>query len=86
MRFLINKSTFEFKNKIYVAIELANFDTADGYHIDFGVFVSEDFIDADDDSFLYRLIDNKVYAYLPRELIETGSESEIKKYIKKNIG
>lgn len=26
------------------------------------------------------------YAYLPRELIETGSESEIKKYIKKNIG
>ena len=86
MRCGVNKDTFVFKNKIYVVIELANFDTADGYHIDYGVFVSEDFIDADDDSFLYRLIDNRTYAYLPRELLENGSESEIKEYIKNNIG
>lgn len=86
MKYCLNKETFVFGNKFYVAVELANFDTSDGYHIDFGVFVSEDFIDANDDSFLYRLIDNKVYAYLPRHLIETGSDSEIKEYIKNNIG
>ena len=40
----MNKETFVFGNKIYPAIELENFDTADGYYIDYGVFTSEDFI------------------------------------------
>lgn len=82
----MNKETFKFKNLTYPAIELENFDTADGYHIDFGVFVSEDFIDADDNTLLYRIIDDRMYGYLPREVIEKGTESEIRKYIKTNIG
>lgn len=82
----MNKETFVFGNKIYPAIELWDFDTSDGYHIDYAVFISEDFIDADDDTLLYRIIDDRMYAYLPREVIETGTESEIRKYIHDNIG
>lgn len=82
----MNKETFVFGNKIYPAIELENFHTADGYHIDYAVFTSEDFIDADDNTLLYRIIDDRMYGYLPRELIEKGTESEIRKYIKTNIG
>lgn len=76
------KETFVFGNKIYPAIELENFHTADGYYIDYAVFTSEDFIDADDNT----LYDDRMYGYLPRELIEKGTESEIRKYIKTNIG
>lgn len=82
----MNKETFVFGNKIYPVIELENFDTADGYYIDYATFTSEDFLDADDNTFLYRIIDDRMYAYLPRELIEKGTESEIRKYIIENIG
>lgn len=82
----MNKETFVFGNKIYPAVELENFDTADGFYIDYAVFTSEDFIDADDNTFLYRIIDDRIYGYLPREVIETGTESEIRKYIKTYIG
>ena len=82
----MNKETFVFGNKIYPVIELENFDTADGYYIDYATFTSEDFMDADDNTFLYRIIDDRMYGYLPREVIETGTESEIRKYIKTYIG
>ena len=77
----MNKDTFEFENKIYPVIELENFDTADGCHVDYAVFTSDDFLDVCTDG-----IDDEVYGYLPREVIENGTESEIRKYIKTNIG
>ena len=82
----MNKETFVFGNKIYPVVEISNFETADGYNIDYGVFTSEDFIDADNDSLLYRIIDDRMYGYLPRELLEKGTESQIRDYIKTNIG
>ena len=61
---------------------LFDFDTADGYNIDYDLFIREDFIDADDN----RIIDNRTYGYLPREFIEKCTEDEAREYIKKNIG
>lgn len=81
----MNKETFVYKNKIYFAIELEDFKTADGYKMDHAVFADEDFCEADDGSLGYRMIDEGLYAYLPRELIEKGTESEIRKYIHDNI-
>ena len=49
----MNKENIVFKDRLYPAIELFDFDTADGYNIDYGLFISEDFIDADDN---YRII------------------------------
>lgn len=82
----MNKETFDFKNKSYLAIALEDFKTADGYKMDHAVFADEDFCEADDGSLGYRIIDDRMYGYLPRELIEKGTESEIRKYIKTNIG
>ena len=82
----MNKENIVFKDKPYPAIELFDFDTADDYHVDYGLFTSEDFIDADDDSLSYRIIDNTVYGYLPREFIEKCTEDEAREYVKKNIG
>ena len=83
---MMNKETFVYKNKIYIGIELEDFNTSDGYNMDYGVFADEDFSNADDGSLGYRMLDDRVYAYLPRELMEKGTESEIREYIKKNIG
>lgn len=82
----MNKETFVYKNKIYFAIELEDFKTADGYKMDHAVFADEDFFDACDNSLLYGMIEDRIYAYLPRELIEKGTESEIRRYIQDNIG
>lgn len=82
----MNKENIVFKDKLYPIIELFYFDTADGYHIDHGTFISGDFIDADDNSLDYRIIDNTIYGYLPRELMIKCTEKELRKYIKKNIG
>lgn len=81
----MNKDTFEFENKIYPVIELENFDTADGCHVDYAVFTSDDFLDVCTDYFADESVD-EVYGYLPREVIEKGTESEIRKYILENIG
>lgn len=81
----MNKGTLVYKNKIYLAIELEDFKTADGYKMDHAFFADEDFCEADDGSLEYRMLDEGFYGYLPRELIEKGTESEIRKYIRKNI-
>lgn len=82
----MNKENIVFKDKSYPTIELFDFNTVDGYHVDHGLFISEDFIDADDKSLDYKIIDYSIYAYLPRELMEKCTEKELRKYIKKNIG
>lgn len=74
----MNKENIVFKDRLYPVIELFDFDTADGYNIDYGLFI----IDADDN----RIIDNTMYGYLPREFIEKCTEDEARDYIKKNIG
>jgi len=81
------KSELEYLDKKYPTVELFDFVTSDGYNIDYAVFVSEDFEEQPyDNELLFRLIDEKVYAYLPKELIVTGTEEEIRAYIKENIG
>lgn len=82
----MNKENIVYKHIFYPVIELFDFDTADGYHVDHGLFISEDFIDADDNSLNYRIIDNTVYGYLPREFMNKCTEDEAREYIKKNIG
>ncbi len=82
----MNKEPIIYKDKHYPAIELFDFDTADGYHVDYGLFISEDFMNADDNSLNYRIVDNTVYGYLPREFIEKCTEDEAREYVKKNIG
>ena len=82
----MNKETFKFKNKTYPIVELTDFDTVDCCYVEWGLFTSEDFIDADDNSLVYGIIDDEMYGYLPRNLLENGTESEIKEYIAKNIG
>ena len=79
----MNKENIVFKDRLYPAIELFDFDTADGYNIDYGLFISEDFIDADDNSLNYRIIDDRMYGYLPREFMEKCTEDEAREYIKK---
>lgn len=78
-------STIEYKGKVYLALELTNFNTIDGYHIDYGVFVEESFEDVDDDTLEYRMLDNGVYGYLPKDVIMKSSQ-EIREFIKQNIG
>lgn len=82
----MNKENIVYKDKLYPAIELFDFDTADGYHVDYGLFISEDFMNLNDNSLNYRIIDEKVYGYLPRKFIEKCTEDEVREYVKKNIG
>lgn len=74
-----------YNGQTYPAIELYDFDTADGYHIDYGVFADES-LDIDDDSLSFRILDNGVYGYLNAELLTNGTEEQIRKHIKENIG
>lgn len=82
----MNKENIVFKDRLYPIIELVDFDTADGYNINYGLFISEDFIDAYDNSLNYRIIDDRMYGYLPREFMEKCTEDEAREYIKKEIG
>lgn len=81
-----SRSSFDYKGVTHPAIELHNFDTADGYNVDYGVFTDEDFMDLDDDSLQYRMLDEKIYGYLPKLLLQKGTEEEVREYIKKEIG
>ena len=81
-----SRSSFEYKGTTHPAIELHNFDTADGCNVDYGVFTDEDFMDLNDDSLEYRMLDEKIYGYLPKPLLEKGTEEEVREYIKKEIG
>ena len=81
-----NRSSFNYKGVKYTAIELHNFDTADGCNVDYGVFTDEDFMDLNDDSLEYRMLDEKIYGYLPKLLLQKGTEEEVREYIKKEIG
>lgn len=81
-----SRSSFDYKGVTYTAIELHDFDTADGYNIDYGVFTDEDFMNLNDDSLQYRMLDEKIYGYLPKPLLEKGTEEEVREYIKHNIG
>ena len=81
-----SRSSFDYKGVKHTAIELHNFDTADGCNVDYGVFTDEDFMDLNDDSLEYRMLDEKIYGYLPKSLLEKGTEEEVREYIKKEIG
>lgn len=81
-----SRSSFEYKGIKYPAIELHNFQTADGYNIDYGVFTSTDFMDLNDDSLQYRMLDENIYGYLPNKLLERGTEEEVREFIKWEIG
>lgn len=81
-----SRSSFDYKGKTYTAIELHNFDTADGCNIDYGVFTSEEFVNLNDDSLQYRMLDERIYGYLPKPLLEKGTEEEVRQYVKCEIG
>lgn len=81
-----SRSSFDYKGLTHTAIELHNFDTVDGYKVDYGVFTDEDFMNLDDDSLQYRMLDERIYGYLPKPLLQKGTEEEVREYIKWNIG
>lgn len=81
-----SRSSFDYKGVTHTTIKLHNFYTADGCKVDYGVFTDEDFMNLNDDSLQYRMIDEKIYGYLPRKFIEKGTEQEVREYIKWNIG
>ena len=81
-----NRTSFEYKGKTYPAVELFDFTTADDEHIDYGIFADLDFMEADGDCLEYRMLDDRVYAYLPKDLILNGTEYDVRKYVKENIG
>ena len=80
------RSSFEYKGKTYPTIEISNFLTADDCTVYSGIFTDEEFMDLNDDSLEYRMLDEKIYGYLPRKFIEKGTEQEVREYIKWNIG
>lgn len=80
------RSSFDYDGVTYPAIELHNFYTADGCDVEYGVFTTEEFMNLNDDNLQYRMLDENIYGYLPRNLIEKGTEEEIREYIKYEIG
>ena len=81
-----NRTNVEYDGRIYPAVELLNFTTADNVVVDYGLFTTMDFMDLNNESPEYLSVDEKVYGYLPRNFIEKGTEKEIREYIKWNIG
>ena len=81
-----NRTNVEYDGRIYPAIELLNFTTADNVVVDYGLFTTTDFMDLNNESPEYLSVDEKVYGYLPRKFIEKGTEEEVREYIKKEIG
>ena len=80
------RSSFKYKGKTYPKLELTNFHTADDVTVAYGVFTSEDFMDLNDDSLEYCMLDVNIYGYLPKKLIEKGTEEEVREFIKYEIG
>ena len=81
-----SRSSFDYKGVTHTTIKLHNFNTADGCKVDYGVFTDEDFMNLNNDSLQYRMIDEKIYGYLPKPLLQKGTEEEVREYIKKQIG
>ena len=81
-----SRSSFNYKGTKYTAIELHNFHTADDCDVEYGVFTSEDFMNLNDDSLEYRMLDENIYGYLPNKLLEKGTEEEVREYIEYQIG
>ena len=81
-----NRTNVEYDGRIYPAVELLNFTTADNVVVEYGLFTTTDFMDLNNESPEYLSVDEKVYGYLPRKFIEKGTEEEIREYIKKEIG
>jgi hypothetical protein len=70
----------------YKTVWLDNFKTADGEEVEEGTFIEDSFeLVRDGNEDLFRVIDESVYGYLPKEIM-LKSEEKIRKYIKKNIG
>lgn len=70
----------------YKTVWLDNFKTADGEEVEEGTFIEDSFeLIKDGNEDLFRVIDESVYGYLPKEIM-LKSEEKIRKYIKKNIG
>lgn len=80
------RSSFDYKGTKYTAIELHNFHTADDCDVEYGVFTSEEFMNLNDDSLEYRMLDENIYGYLPKKLLERGTEEEVREYIECSIG
>lgn len=81
-----NRTNVEYDGRIYPAVELLNFTTADNVVVEYGLFTTTDFMDLNNESPEYLSVDEKVYGYLPRKFIEKGTEEEVREYIKKEIG
>lgn len=82
-----NRTNVEYDGRIYPAVELLNFTTADNVVVEYGVFTSEEFMNVNDDSLQYRMLDERIYGYLPKPLLEKGTEEEeVRQYIKYEIG
>lgn len=81
-----NRTNVEYDGRIYPAVELLNFTTADNVVVEYGLFTTTDFMDLNNESSEYLSVDEKMYGYLPRKFIEKGTEEEVREYIKKEIG
>lgn len=81
-----NRTNVEYDGRIYPAVELLNFTTADNVVVEYGVFTTTDFMDLNNESPEYLSVDEKIYGYLPKALLEKGTEEEVREYIKKEIG
>ena len=81
-----NRTNVEYDGRIYPAVELLNFTTADNVVVEYGLFTTTDFMDLNNESSEYLSVDEKIYGYLPKPLLEKGTEEEVREYIKKEIG
>lgn len=81
-----NRTNVEYDGRIYPAVELLNFTTADNVVVEYGLFTTTDFMDLNNESPEYSSVDEKVYGYLPHKFVEKGTEQEVREYIKWNIG
>lgn len=86
MRNKMYESYVIYQNTKYKTVWLNNFKTADGEEIEGGTFIEDSFeLIGDRNEDLFRVIDESVYGYLPKEIMHK-SEEKIRKFIKKNIG
>lgn len=84
----MNEFNLKYKGHTYIGVELKDFETLDGCKVNGAIFIEESFneLAATDNSTYCRMLDNEIYGFLPRDLIERKNEQEIREYIKVNIG